>query len=180
MPHEPSSTTTQLAGSADPSAGSAATPPARRSVIALGATAALGVTGVATLAGCGSGSSGSSPASPAAGAGSAAPSSPAAATGRGSAALAQLSSIPVGGAAAASAHDGSPIIIARPSAGKVVAFSAHCTHQGCKVLVSGTKLDCPCHGSTFDALTGKVLSGPAPSPLPSVAVTVSGTDVVPA
>jgi Rieske Fe-S protein len=155
--------------------------PARRTVVAWGAAATLGVSGVAALAGCGSGSSGSSAAGSSAAGSSAAGSSAAGSSpgGPASAALAKLSDIPVGGAVAATAS-GSPIIIAQPAAGRVVAFSAACTHQGCKVLVAGTKLNCPCHGSVFNALTGQVLTGPATAALPSVPVKISGTDVVPA
>lgn len=70
-------------------------------------------------------------------------------------------------------------MVAQPTAGKVVAFSAVCTHQGCAVAVaSKTELDCPCHGSKFNALTGAVLNGPANKPLPSVAVKLSGDSVV--
>jgi cytochrome b6-f complex iron-sulfur subunit len=60
----------------------------------------------------------------------------------------------------------------------VVAFSAICTHQGCTVAAAGTQLQCPCHGSVFDAFTGKVVNGPAQAPLGKVDVSVSGQDVV--
>ena len=55
----------------------------------------------------------------------------------------------------------------------VHAFSAVCTHQGCLVnRVTQRAIICPCHGSEFDVSTGKVLNGPASSPLPPVAITV--------
>lgn len=92
--------------------------------------------------------------------------------------LAVLSKVPVGGAVAASDANGKPIIIAQPTTGKAVAFSAICTHMGCTVAVKGAELDCPCHGSKFNALTGAVLGGPAPSPLPTVAVEVKNGNVV--
>jgi nitrite reductase/ring-hydroxylating ferredoxin subunit len=85
----------------------------------------------------------------------------------------------VGGAISAKGADGKPIVIARPETGKVVAFSAVCTHRGCSVTPNGNKLVCPCHRSQFDALTGAALTGPASSPLPAVTVKVDGTDVVP-
>ncbi len=44
-------------------------------------------------------------------------------------------------------------------------IGAICTHLGCVVALSGASFDCPCHGSRF-ALDGKVIKGPAPSPLP--------------
>jgi Rieske Fe-S protein len=53
------------------------------------------------------------------------------------------------------------------------AFSAVCTHQGCLVdRVTARTIGCPCHGSEFDTVTGKVVTGPASSPLAPVAVTV--------
>lgn len=94
--------------------------------------------------------------------------------------LAQLSAIPVGGAISATGPNGAALIIARPTSGTVAAFSASCTHQGCIVVPAGKELDCPCHGSIFNAATGAVLSGPAPRPLGSVRVVISGDDVVPA
>ena len=142
----------------------------RRGMLAVGAA---GVAGIA-LAGCsqaavpdnptvtgspaGSGSSGSGSGTP----------------------LAQLSAIPVGGAISAKGANGAPLIIARPSSDTVAAFSAICTHQGCTVAPAGQQLDCPCHGSVYNATTGAVISGPAPSPLPRVQVSLSGDNVLPA
>jgi cytochrome b6-f complex iron-sulfur subunit len=137
----------------------------RRSVL-IGA----GVVGAAALAGCGSKSSTAAATTSAAGA-----AAPAAS------ALAQLSDIPVGTAIAAK-NNGKPIIIAQPTAGEVKAFSAICTHMGCTVAPSssGQELDCPCHGSKYSASTGAVIGGPAPKPLPAVAVKVVNGSVVPA
>jgi Rieske Fe-S protein len=42
------------------------------------------------------------------------------------------------------------------------AFSTTCTHAGCRIGKSnGNSLQCNCHGSRFDAETGKPLKGPA-------------------
>ncbi|ANF30514.1 hypothetical protein A0130_01440 [Leifsonia xyli] len=87
-----------------------------------------------------------------------------------------LASIPVGGAVSATLA-GKPIVVSQPTAGKVVAFSAVCTHQGCTVAPQGKEFDCPCHGSTFDATTGDVLNGPARDPLPKLKAEVSGDSV---
>lgn len=54
------------------------------------------------------------------------------------------------------------------------AYSAICPHLGCIVAfddLSGT-IVCPCHDGRFSPLTGAVVSGPPPAPLPSVEVTV--------
>ena len=60
------------------------------------------------------------------------------------------------------------------SGDQVRAFSATCTHQGCTVDgVTDGLITCPCHGSTFDAGTGQVVSGPATRPLPPVQVEVA-------
>jgi cytochrome b6-f complex iron-sulfur subunit len=92
--------------------------------------------------------------------------------------LAAVSDIPVGGAVVAKDASGAPIIVAQPSAGKVVAFSAICTHMGCQVAPAGKQLNCPCHGSQYDAATGSVLRGPATKPLPGVPVHVANGQVV--
>ena len=56
---------------------------------------------------------------------------------------------------------------------QVHGLSATCTHQGCTVSdVADGRITCPCHGSVFDAATGAVVTGPASSPLPEVAVEV--------
>jgi Rieske Fe-S protein len=65
------------------------------------------------------------------------------------------------------------VVLTRTVDGELHAFSAVCTHQGCTVdAVADGSIDCPCHGSRFDALTGAVTNGPAARPLPPVAVVV--------
>jgi thiosulfate dehydrogenase [quinone] large subunit len=61
--------------------------------------------------------------------------------------------------------DGSPDIVIREANGTLVAHSAVCTHAGCTVGYQGGQIVCPCHGAVYDATTGAVISGPAPSPL---------------
>ena len=93
--------------------------------------------------------------------------------------LAQLADIPVGTAVAAKSADGKPLLVGQPQAGTAVAFSAICTHMGCTVAAAGERLECPCHGSVFDAKTGQVVNGPAERPLPSVPVHVADGAVLP-
>lgn len=94
--------------------------------------------------------------------------------GGGDANLVDLSEVPVGGAVPATDKDGKPVIVAQPTKGSVVAFSAVCTHKGCTVAPDGDLLRCPCHGSTYDLATGDNTGGPAPRPLAEIAVKVSG------
>ena len=159
--------------------------PHRRTLVLAGVVA---LAGGGTLAACGSSgstttSSTTSTAATSSGSdGSTSPGSgdgsPTSSSGSGSAnAIVKLADVPVGGAVAAQAAGGA-IIVAQPTAGHVVAFSAICTHQACKVAPAGKTLNCPCHGSRYDALTGKVLNGPAKADLAPVAVKVSGQDVV--
>ena len=71
------------------------------------------------------------------------------------------------------------VVLTRDSSGTVHGVSATCTHQGCTVgSPQGGAVTCPCHGSRFDAATGKVLRGPATRPLPTVPVQVQGDKVV--
>jgi cytochrome b6-f complex iron-sulfur subunit len=140
--------------------------PSRRQVVA----AVVEAGGLVALAACSSASSsGGGTAS-----GGAAPGA-AAAPGT---VLSSLSAVPVGSSVAAKDASGGPVLVAQPTSGKVVAFSAICTHQGCTVAPAGTKFQCPCHGSMYDAATGAVLQGPASRPLTPVAVHVAGGNVV--
>ncbi|HZZ96974.1 MAG TPA: Rieske (2Fe-2S) protein [Jatrophihabitantaceae bacterium] len=88
--------------------------------------------------------------------------------------LATVAAIPPGGGKILQ-HP--PVVLTRSGA-TVHAFSAICTHQGCTVsTVANGTIDCPCHGSKFDAATGKVVAGPAPSPLPRIPVSVRNGEV---
>jgi len=91
--------------------------------------------------------------------------------------VAALADVPVGGSIDATIK-GAPALIAQPTAGQVVAFSAICTHQQCVVAAAGNRFDCPCHGSRYDAATGDVLNGPALEPLSAIPVAVSGDRIV--
>ena len=63
--------------------------------------------------------------------------------------------------------------------GKLLAFSATCTHLTCTVSYQAdtATMFCPCHNSRFD-LAGNVVSGPPPAPLESFQVDVVGEDIV--
>jgi len=89
------------------------------------------------------------------------------------------SKVPVGGSVIVSTDSGSDpaIAVAQPKAGEYVAHTAVCTHQGCLVAAAGAQLDCPCHGSKFDAFTGKVVQGPAKLPLDAVQVAANGSSL---
>jgi thiosulfate dehydrogenase (quinone) large subunit len=93
--------------------------------------------------------------------------------------IGSASSVKVGGAASfTDPATGQPAYVVQPTAGKYVAFSAICTHQGCTVgFQSGSPLEfvCPCHGSIFNATTGEVIQGPAVLPLPQITLAESSS-----
>jgi len=74
---------------------------------------------------------------------------------------------------------GNPAVLVHLKSGDFVAYSAVCTHQGCRVAYRGGKLACPCHGSVFDPARGaEVVAGPAPSPLPEIPVKIEGGEIL--
>ena len=85
--------------------------------------------------------------------------------------------VPVGGAASFSdPRTGDPSIVIQATAGKFVAFDAVCPHAGCTVGYdqSAALIVCPCHGSQFNAATGAVESGPAPTGLTPITIAKGG------
>ena len=58
-------------------------------------------------------------------------------------------------------------VIVLQSHDQLYALSAKCTHEGCTVTYQPGQsvIWCPCHDGRFD-LSGRVLSGPPPQPLP--------------
>ncbi|MEU6667287.1 Rieske (2Fe-2S) protein [Streptomyces sp. NPDC046727] len=63
------------------------------------------------------------------------------------------------------------VVVSRDQDGALKAYSTICTHAGCPInKLQGTTLICPCHGSEFDAVTGKVVQAPATEPLAELSV----------
>ena len=128
----------------------------------LRSAAALAVgAGAAVLAGC---------ADPDAPSGVAAPPS-----GGGEKVAVAAADVPVGGVVSQTVGE-DPVVVAQPSEGEFVAYSAVCTHAGGIVAPAGKLVvQCPLHGSQFDLGDGAaVLAPPAQEPLAEYPLTVSG------
>jgi Rieske Fe-S protein len=148
------------------------TPRDRRTVLRGAAVAGLAGVSVPLLAACSNngGSSGSSAPT------SAPTSAPSSSAGGGGAVLGTTADVPVG---SGKVFTDAKIVVTQPTAGQFKGFSAVCTHAGCIVnQVTDKTIDCPCHGSKYNFTTGAVEAGPAPAPLPPVAVTVKGGNIV--
>ena len=90
--------------------------------------------------------------------------------------LGDESEVPKGGA---TLYRDQNMVVSRAEDGSLKAFSTICTHAGCPInKLEGTTLTCPCHGSQFDATTGKVLHTPATVPLHEMSVKVKGGTIV--
>lgn len=88
--------------------------------------------------------------------------------------LASTSDIDVGGALFIEG-----VVITQPTAGDFHAFDRTCTHQACPVTdLKNGEIHCACHNSMYDPTTGAPVSGPAPSPLKSIAIAVQGDKIV--
>jgi nitrite reductase/ring-hydroxylating ferredoxin subunit len=77
-------------------------------------------------------------------------------------------------------NSGQKIVVANVS-GAYYAVGNICTHRGCKLsegTLNGEKVQCPCHGSTFDITTGAVIKGPASNPERSFKVRVDGDAIL--
>ena len=75
-------------------------------------------------------------------------------------------------------HGVTPFYVVRLDAARVVAVSAVCTHVRCILGYDPARkaLVCPCHDGRFD-LSGNVLAGPPPRPLPSYPVSVRAGEI---
>ena len=101
--------------------------------------------------------------------------SSASASGGAAGALATTGQIPVGGGMIFASQQ---VVVTQPAGGEFKAFSAVCTHMGCIVSqISDGTIDCPCHGSQYSIKTGDVVGGPAPRPLPSMRIKVTGDSI---
>jgi len=63
--------------------------------------------------------------------------------------------------------DGKPVVVFNIR-GSLFAIGAQCSHQGGPLdegALSEHRVECPWHGSVFDIETGKVLRGPAETPV---------------
>lgn len=96
----------------------------------------------------------------------------------GSKQVATLAELPPGKGKVYSLGNKPVIVINTPEAG-VKAFSAVCTHLGCIVRWDETisLIHCPCHDGRFSPVTGAVISGPPPAPLPSIAVRIESDKI---
>jgi cytochrome b6-f complex iron-sulfur subunit len=76
-------------------------------------------------------------------------------------------------------HGITPFYVVRLDAARVVALSAVCTHVRCIVGFDPARraLVCPCHDGRFD-LSGNVISGPPPRPLPSYPVSIRAGEIL--
>lgn len=60
----------------------------------------------------------------------------------------------------------------------LVSYTQVCTHAGCKPAIKPSRtLDCPCHGSVFNAADGSVKKGPARQPLQALKLEVRGSSI---
>jgi Rieske Fe-S protein len=70
------------------------------------------------------------------------------------------------------------VVVTQPAAGQYKGFSSVCTHKGCAVSqVANGRIICPCHGSEYSITDGSVQTGPAPRPLPHVAIKVKDGEI---
>lgn len=64
--------------------------------------------------------------------------------------------------------DNRPVMVVNTSVGGIKAFSAICTHLGCVVDWDKKRgvIHSPCHDGLFNPVTGAVVGGPPPRPIP--------------
>ena len=94
--------------------------------------------------------------------------------------IAQVSALVAGEGFNFTANDGTDAILFKTKDEKVYALSRICTHEGCSVNfdLAQNKLICPCHGATYEAPDGNVISGPTQRNLKKINVKVDGDNVL--
>jgi nitrite reductase/ring-hydroxylating ferredoxin subunit len=93
-------------------------------------------------------------------------------------AVAKTTDIPIGSGKKFDV-EGVQILITQPRAGEFRGFSAVCTHAGFVMSnMANSEIKCDNHGAVYSADDGSVLSGPAPTALGKVTVTIEGDDVL--
>ncbi|HJX79604.1 Rieske (2Fe-2S) protein [Glutamicibacter sp.] len=72
------------------------------------------------------------------------------------------------------------VLLYRPDASTVLAYSNICSHQGCAVGTETPEANfyCACHGSRYNYEDGSVLAGPALRGLTRYAASIKGKDIV--
>lgn len=73
--------------------------------------------------------------------------------------------------------DNVQMVVTQPTEGEFKAFSAVCTHQGCIAGCRDAEIVCDCHDSVFNLENGAVISGPATSALPEIAIRVENGEI---
>ena len=94
--------------------------------------------------------------------------------------IAQVSTLVAGEGFNFTANDGTDAILFKTKDEKVYALSRICTHEGCSVDfdLAQNKLICPCHGATYEALDGNIISGPTQKSLKKINVKIDGDNVL--
>lgn len=85
---------------------------------------------------------------------------------------------PVGQGKVVSVND-KPVIVVNTEQGGAKAFSAICTHLACIVEWDENRdiIFCPCHDGRYSPVNGGIISGPQPTPLPELPLTVEGDTI---
>ena len=94
--------------------------------------------------------------------------------------IAQVSALVAGEGFNFKANDGTDAILFKTKDEKVYALSRICTHEGCSVEfdLAQNKLICPCHGATYEASDGNVISGPTQRNLNKINIKIDGDNVL--
>jgi len=75
--------------------------------------------------------------------------------------------------------EGEPVLLVNLD-NEYYAIGGKCTHRGCMLsdgTVVGSRIQCICHGSSFELKTGAVYKGPAAKPEPSYRVRIENDQI---